>query len=114
MTKSPSKRTAAAVFAAGVLLVGSALNAADPKPNYADGKSEPSQRTKIPAQVMGVVKEIAVKRGDVIKQGQLLIQQDDRLAQNQLEIAEQEAKSTIRVDAAEADLAQKKVELTRV
>ncbi len=115
-TTTTLKRAAAAIVAIGALLAGAATaaRAADPKTSYADGKSEPSQRTKLPAQVMGVVREIAVKRGDIVKKGQLLIQQDDRLAQNACDIAEKEANSTIRVDAAQADLDQKKVELKRV
>lgn len=113
------KHAAATAFAVGALLVGGDLvNAqagrSEPKAPYADGISEPSRRTKLNAQVPGVVKELLVKRGDRVKEGQPVLQQDDRLAANQLEIAVQEANSDIRVQAAESDLAQKQVELKRV
>jgi RND family efflux transporter MFP subunit len=113
------KHVAAAALAIGALFVGStAVNAqerrAEPRAPYAEGKSEPSRRTKLNAQVPGLVKEVLVKRGDHVKAGQPVVQQDDRLAMNQLQIAEQEANSNIRVEAAKSDLAQKEVELKRV
>ena len=113
------KRAAATAFTLGALLVsGTTAHAqaqrVDPKLNQIEGKSEPSQKAKLAAQVPGIVKEILVKRGDEVKVGQPVIQQDDRLAVNQLEILEKEANSRIRVEAAEADLAQKKVELERL
>jgi RND family efflux transporter MFP subunit len=105
-------KQAAAMVAMGALLVGASARGAEPQ--YADGMSAPSQRAKLAAQVPGVVKELLVKHGDEVKAGQPIIQQDDRLAQNQLQIAEQEANSDIRVEAAKADLAQKQVELRRI
>src|SRR5688572_22373012 len=115
------KHAAAAALAMGALLIGSSTVRAQAKPNLPDptlalkeGRSEPSQRSKLAAQVPGIVKEILVKRGDEVKAGQPVIQQDDRLAVNQLEILEKEANSTIRVDAAKADLDQKQVELKRL
>jgi RND family efflux transporter MFP subunit len=115
------KHAAAAAFVVGALLLGAATVQAqaqpgrgDPKAPYAEGKSEPSQKAKLAAQVPGIVKEIHVKRGDEVKAGQPVIQQDDRLAVNQLEILEKEANSKIRVEAAEADLKQKQIELKRI
>ena len=115
------KHAAATAFALGALLISSSTVRAQAKPNLADptlalkeGRSEPSQRAKLAAQVPGIVKEILVKRGDEVKAGQPVIQQDDRLAVNQLEILEKEANSNIRVEAAQADLAQKQVELKRI
>ncbi len=115
------KHAAVTAFAVGALLVGGTTARAqaqagrsDPKAPYAEGMSEPSQKAKLAAQVPGIVKEILAKHGDEVKVGQPLIQQDDRLAVNQLEILEKEANSKIRIEAAEADLAQKKVELKRL
>lgn len=113
------KHAAATAFAVGALLVcGASVNAqaGRPGPNepYAEGISGPSKQAELSAQLPGVVKELLVKPGDRVKEGQPLIQQDDRLAVNQLETLEKEANSTIRVEAAEADLAQKEVELKRV
>ena len=114
------KHAAAAVVALGAMTLGTvsvhgqAGGRAEPKAPYAEGKTEPSRRAKLAAQIAGVVKEVHVKVGDAVKEGQLLVQQDDRLAVNQLEALEKEANSTIRIEAAKADLAQKEVELKRV
>lgn len=120
MTMTTLKHAAAAVVALGALGLGSVSTyaqvggRAEPKTPYAEGKSEPSRRAELAAQVPGIVKEVHVKTGDIVKQGQPLVQQDDRLSVNQLELLEKEANSTIRVEAAKADLAQKEVELKRV
>ena len=109
------KHAAAAALALGVLIAGSGtVRAADSKSQPADGKTEPARRAKLAAQVPGVVKEVLVKRGDEVKRGQPILQQDDRLAQNQLDALKKEADSTVRVEAAKWDLAQKQVELKRV
>jgi RND family efflux transporter MFP subunit len=115
------KHAAAAAIAAGTLAAGALfiapprVSAADPpKPNMAEGKSEPSKRVKLGAQVPGIVKEVLVKPGQEVKQGQPLLQQDDRLAVNQFQSLEKEANSTVRVDAAKWDLKQKEVERDRV
>ncbi len=114
------KHAAAALVALGVMTVstgsvkGQAGGRAEPKAPYAEGKSEPSRRAELAAQVPGVVKEVHVRTGDEVKQGQPLVAQDDRLSVNQLELLEKEANSTIRIEAAKADLAQKEVELKRV
>jgi len=102
----------------GALMLASGVPAAAPgstpdKQPY-EGKTGPSKTVTLSAQVPGIVKEIFVKPGDEVKTGDPLLQQDDREAVNQLQILEQEANSNIRVDAAEADLAQKNVELKRI
>ncbi len=110
---------AAAFVALGVIAIattsvqGQAAGRAELKAPYAEGISEPSRRAKLAAQVPGVVKEVHVKVGDEVKQGQPLVEQDDRLSVNQRTLLEQEANSDIRIEAAKADLAQKQVELKR-
>jgi RND family efflux transporter MFP subunit len=114
MTTTTFKQAAVALVA-GMLLIGNAARAADaPKPREAEGKTEPSKRAKLAAQVPGVVKEVKVKRGDVVKKGDVLVQQDDRLAANAYEALKKEADSDVRVQAAKWDLAQKEVEYKRV
>src|SRR5687767_4025899 len=58
------KHAAAAAFALGALLIGGATvrGQAQPGPKAAlqEGRSEPSQRSKLAAQVPGIVKEILV------------------------------------------------------
>jgi RND family efflux transporter MFP subunit len=61
----------------------------------------------------GRVRELLVKDGDTVKAGQVLIQLDDRLEKNALANAALQAKSRAALNAAEADLAQKRVELKR-
>lgn len=62
----------------------------------------------------GVVGKVLVKEGDVVKKGDLVAQQDDSVEQAELVVKEAEAKSSaLQIDAAKADLDQKKVELTR-
>lgn len=63
--------------------------------------------------VPGIVRELKVKDGDTVKAGQVLMVLDDRLEKAQFAIADLQAKSDAALKAAEADLAQKKVELKR-
>ncbi len=58
----------------------------------------------------GRVAEILVKEGDVVKAGQLVARQDDDAERAQLAELKAQADDTVRVRAAEAQLAQKKVE----
>jgi len=114
MTTKKTFKHAAAALVAGMLLIGNARAADAPKVKEAEGKTEPARRAKLAAQVPGVVKEVKVKRGDVVKKGDVLVQQDDRLAANAYDALKKEADSTVRVEAAKWDLAQKEVELRRV
>lgn len=109
-------KPAVILVAMGAVMLGVArLHAApEPRNSPAEARSEPSRRTKLNAQVPGVVREVLVKHGQEVKEGQPVIQQDDRSTLNQLQILEKEANSTIRVEAAKWDLAQKRVELKRI
>lgn len=51
----------------------------------------------------GLVREVLVKKGDRVKKGQPLIQQDDRIESEQLTALKKEAESTVRMDAYKAD-----------
>ena len=81
------------------------------------GVTMPSQPGKtgeqgqLHALLPGIVKELKVKDGDTVKAGQVLIQLDDRMEQAALRSAKVQAESTAALEAAEADLAQKRVEL---
>jgi len=61
----------------------------------------------------GCIEAIHIKNGDFVKVGQLLIQQDDSTERVQLERLLAESADTTKIEASEASLAQKKVDLKR-
>lgn len=61
----------------------------------------------------GLIKEILVKQGDTVRPGQALAQLDDSAEQAELASLKAQADDLVRVHAAEAQLAQKKVDLTK-
>jgi multidrug efflux system membrane fusion protein len=78
-----------------------------------DAHTEPSRRSKVNFAAPGVVAQVIVKEGDAVKEGQPLIRLDDRGDKHLLDSLELEAKSDLKIQAAQADLKQKKVELER-
>ncbi len=110
---------ALAASAAG--LVSATSVAQDPRPFQGQSMStratpaytEPSERSKMNFTFPGVVAEVLVKEGDVVKAGDVLIGLDRRIEQTLLEALRLEAESTFKIDAARADLEQRKVELAR-
>ncbi len=62
----------------------------------------------------GLVREVLVKKGDVVKKGQPLIQQDDRIEAEQLATFEREAASDVRIQAYRADKEVKEFQLKRM
>lgn len=80
--------------------------------------TEPSKRADlafaIPSSDPAVVREVFVKEGEKVTKGQKLVILDDRSVQAQLKAQELEANSSLRVDAAVADLDVKKLELERM
>lgn len=81
----------------------SARAQAGPEEGVVVAYTEPSKRLKLAFNGLGVIREVKVKEGDVIKQGQVLVQQDDEVEALEFERLEAEASSTARVEAAEAD-----------
>lgn len=62
----------------------------------------------------GRIAKVLVKDGDQVISGQLLIQQDDAAEQAQLLQLKAESENTSQIEASEASLAQKKVDLKRI
>jgi len=62
----------------------------------------------------GRIAEVRVADGQAVRAGQVLVRQDDAAEQLQLTQLKAQAEDTIRIDAAAAQLAQKRVELQRV
>src|SRR5947208_319202 len=74
----------------------------------------PSVRTKYSFRTAGIVREVPVNDGDHVKDGQVLIQQDDRVERKQWESLDLQAKSNAQVEAAEAELKIAELELKRL
>lgn len=86
--------------------------AAEPTAVY-PGVTRPSEHRILAFSYPGVVREVMVKKGERVRQGQALLKLDDRIEQSQLEALNLEANSTLRVDYARKELEQKRVELRR-
>lgn len=78
-----------------------------------EGHTEPSIRSRVNFAAQGVVLDVIVKEGDVVKKGDVLIRLDDRADRHLFEALEMEGKSELKINAAQADLEQKRVELER-
>ena len=77
------------------------------------GITKPSVHSKLALPQFGQVLELPVKEGTVVKQGDVLLRQDDRQEVAALEALRLEAESMVRVEAAEADLKIKQVQHKR-
>lgn len=99
---------------AAVLAVASLASAqVSPSAGSFEAHTEPSKRSKVNFAFPGAVAQVLVKEGDSVKEGANLIKLDDRADVHALNALKLEGDSTLKVEAAKADLAQKKVELDR-
>ena len=87
--------------------------AAAPAEVTTGGITKPSVHAKLALPQFGQVLELPVKEGDVVKKGGVLLRQDDRQERAALEALKLEAESTVRIEAAEADLKIKQVQHKR-
>ncbi len=80
-----------------------------------DGLIEPYADLNVGAQVDGVLSEILVERGDMLKAGQVIARLESGLEQTQLDIAEARAGSTAGIDSAAAgvQLSRQRLDRTR-
>ena len=78
------------------------------------GTTTPFTHAKPSVNQYGTVLKLPVKRGQQVKEGDLLLQQDDREERAELARLELEASSNVRVEASDADLKIKQVQLARV
>lgn len=62
----------------------------------------------------GLVAQVHVTQGDIVEAGQLLVQQDDGIERAQLAQFEAQSQNTSQVEASEASLAQKRVDLQKL
>jgi multidrug efflux pump subunit AcrA (membrane-fusion protein) len=84
-----------------------------PRSNEVGGITHPSQERKLSFSTPGVVAQAPLKEGDVVKNGQVILVQDEEIDKKELERLDLTAHSQARIEAAEADLAVKKAELKR-
>lgn len=73
--------------------------------------SKPSQKRELTITIRGTISQVPVKEGDTVKEGQLLLAEDDRVEQKELERLQVEAQSQLAIQAAEAELKVKQAEL---
>jgi len=75
--------------------------------------TQPSETRHLPFPSAGIIRENAVKEGDRVKSGQILMKQDTDLDQKEAERLKVEAESDSRIEAAKADYDVKKIEYDR-
>jgi len=75
--------------------------------------TRPSQDVVLSFVRPGQVAEVLVKEGDTVKAGQVLMRLDDKAEQVQMEQLKAQADDTTRLQAAEAQLAQRRVDLRK-
>ncbi len=96
------------------LVLGCSWAAAAPAGDEYDGITKPSEQRELNFSAPGVVLQVLVKEGDAVKQGQVLVQEDDRMEKTALDVILVEANSVLKIEAAKLDLEQKKVALKRI
>jgi RND family efflux transporter MFP subunit len=98
----------AGLLAGGMAWAAQAPSAAD---QTVPAVSKPSQKRELTLTIRGTISQVPVKEGDTVKAGQLLLAEDDRVEQKELERLQLEAQSQIAIKAAEAELKVKQAEL---
>ena len=99
----------------GLGLVGAkGVLAGEEAPAIYPAVTHPSEERSLGFSFPGIVREVQVKEGERVKQGQVLMKLDDRIEVNNLQSLKLVDDSNLRVDYAQAELAQKKVVLKRL
>ncbi len=93
-------------------LLGSAA-LAEQETRLEKGTTAPSSRRELAFPYQGIIGQVAVKKGDVVKKGQILMKQDDRIELKRLEGLLLAADRALVIKAKQATLDNKQVELKR-
>jgi multidrug efflux pump subunit AcrA (membrane-fusion protein) len=83
------------------------------EPPLADAYTQPSMRRTFSFDAPGVVAEVMVVDGDVVKAGQPLIRQESRLDEVELEIRKMDAESVVEIEAAQKEYDLRKLQYDR-
>lgn len=78
------------------------------------GITQPADRLRLSLPFPGIVREVTADEGQPVKAGDVIVALDDEIDRLELRRLELEASSTARLEALQADLDQKRVELRRV
>ena len=105
------RNAVAALFLGSSIMLGSSALAAETGPNIFPGYTTPSQNRGLNFNSPGVVSKVYVKEGDVVKNGQLLAEQDARVEEAELKVLEVDANSDLQVDAAKKEKIYKQLEV---
>ena len=68
------------------------------------GQTEPVARVEVPATMKGVLASIDVREGQIVKNGQVLARLDDAMEKKQVELAELDAASELKIKQAQNNL----------
>ena len=102
-----SKQTVVLLGALSLLLPAAVWSANDaplsPNTIVVTGITKPSEERKLAFALPGVVADVAIKDGDVVKKGQILASQDDRQEQFALKSDAREANSEAKVTSESRD-----------
>jgi multidrug efflux pump subunit AcrA (membrane-fusion protein) len=101
---------ALAAACASAALPGPEDDRSTPAPGTTFGVSRPSQELKLAFPLPGVISDVLVKQGDVVKKDQVLANQDNQQDTITLASDEAEVLSTDEIEYSKADLAQKVIE----
>ena len=80
----------------------------------AQGFTKPYTHAKPNASQYGLVMKLPVKEGQAVKEGDILLQQDDREERAELARLQLEAETDVRIEASDADLKLKQAQLKRL
>jgi membrane fusion protein (multidrug efflux system) len=100
------------VFLCARVAVTAAVPAA-PAQERIEAVTRPSKDAVLSFVMLGKIEEVLVKEGDAVTAGQVIMRQDDTVEQAQMAQLKAEAEDDTRLKAADAQLAQKKVDLRK-
>lgn len=108
-----SRRMATAILTFASLAAPVGVAVGQSASNVISGYTQPSERRTQSFESAGVILEVLVKEGTAVKEGDLLMRQDDRMDRQELEVRRIDAESTIEIDSAVKEFELRKVQYER-
>jgi RND family efflux transporter MFP subunit len=84
------------------------------EPATIGGITQPSERRTFAFEAPGIVSKVLVKDGQPVKSGEVLVQQESRMDQRELEVRRIDAESTVEADSARKEYDLRKVQYERI